>query len=72
MTVCFNALIKILQCQGAALDELFDNPSQCFGRYQTAQILLHSLVLHASQQDKELLMKCKFYLKDKATFCQFL
>lgn len=38
-----NCFIKSLQCQSAALDELFGNPEDCFNRYQSAQILLHSL-----------------------------
>ncbi|KAJ6646879.1 Serine/threonine-protein kinase ULK1 [Pseudolycoriella hygida] len=33
----------IQMCQSAALDELFGNPEECFNRYQSAQILLHSL-----------------------------
>lgn len=36
-------------CQSAALEELFGNADECFRRYQTAQILLHSL----SQQVKD-------------------
>lgn len=35
--------LNFLQCQSAALDELFGNPEDCFNRYQSAQILLHSL-----------------------------
>ncbi|XP_008197237.1 serine/threonine-protein kinase unc-51 isoform X2 [Tribolium castaneum] len=46
-------------CQAAALDELFDNPQQCFERYQTAQILLHSLSQQLPQQDRALLTKYK-------------
>ncbi|XP_063917779.1 serine/threonine-protein kinase unc-51 isoform X4 [Zophobas morio] len=46
-------------CQAAALDELFDNPQQCFERYQTAQILLHSLSQQVPQQDRALLIKYK-------------
>ncbi|XP_065561885.1 serine/threonine-protein kinase ULK2-like isoform X2 [Artemia franciscana] len=33
----------LYMCQSAALDELFGSPGDCFRRYQTAQILLHSL-----------------------------
>ncbi|XP_022916598.1 serine/threonine-protein kinase unc-51 [Onthophagus taurus] len=45
-------------CQTAALDELFGNPSECFQRYQTAQILLHSLGQQVQNlEDKELLKK---------------
>lgn len=57
----FIQCIIILQCQSAALDELFGNPEECFQRYQTAQILLHSLSQQVShQQDKALLTKCTY------------
>lgn len=52
------------QCQSAALDELFGNPAECFQRYHTAQILLHSLSQHVSHShDRALLIKCEFSLK---------
>lgn len=48
------------QCQSAALDELFGNPAECFQRYHTAQILLHSLSQQVNHsQDKALLIKCE-------------
>lgn len=47
-------------CQSAALDELFGNPEECFQRYQTAQILLHSLSQQVhNQHDRALLTKYK-------------
>lgn len=50
----------IHMCQSAALDELFGNPEECFQRYQTAQILLHSLAQQVQNtQDKALLVKYK-------------
>uniref|UniRef100_U5EWP3 Putative serine/threonine-protein kinase unc-51 n=1 Tax=Corethrella appendiculata TaxID=1370023 RepID=U5EWP3_9DIPT len=50
----------IQMCQSAALDELFGNPEDCFTRYQSAQILLHSLVQKCGHaQDKSLLQKYK-------------
>jgi serine/threonine-protein kinase ULK/ATG1 len=50
----------MFKCQTAALDELFGNPEECFQRYQTAQILLHSLSQQVNhQQDRALLTKCK-------------
>lgn len=50
----------IEMCQTAALDELFDNPQDCFRRYRSAQILLHSLAQQAQNaKDKELLRKYK-------------
>ncbi|CAH1956294.1 unnamed protein product [Acanthoscelides obtectus] len=50
----------INMCQSAALDELFGNPELCFQRYQTAQILLHSLSQQVrNQHDKLLLNKYK-------------
>jgi len=50
----------MFQCQSAALDELFGNPEECFQRYQTAQILLHTLSQQVNhQQDRALLTKCK-------------
>lgn len=49
-----------LQCQAAALDELLKNTKNCFERYNTAHILLHSLVQKCNHpQDKMLLNKCK-------------
>ena len=51
------------QCQTAALDELFGNPRECFRRYQTAQILLHSLAQQSkNSRDKESLNKCKIFV----------
>lgn len=50
----------IKMCQTAALDELFGNPEDCFTRYQSAQILLHSLAQKCNHpQDKMLLAKYK-------------
>uniref|UniRef100_A0A1B0CSK6 Protein kinase domain-containing protein n=3 Tax=Lutzomyia longipalpis TaxID=7200 RepID=A0A1B0CSK6_LUTLO len=50
----------IQMCQSAALDELFGNPEDCFARYQTAQILLHSLAQKCNNpQDKMLSSKYK-------------
>lgn len=47
-------------CQTAALDELFGNPQECFRRYRSAQILLHSLAQQAqSDNDRQLLRKYK-------------
>nr|CAD7261333.1 unnamed protein product [Timema shepardi] len=55
--ILYNHAIQM--CQSAALDELFGNPEECFQRYQTAQILLHSLSQQVShQQDRALLTKC--------------
>ncbi|XP_064613166.1 serine/threonine-protein kinase unc-51-like [Liolophura sinensis] len=52
----YNYAIEL--CQTAALDELFGNPQECFRRYRTAQILLHSLSQQAKNvRDKELLNK---------------
>jgi len=59
----FVLLINIFlyqQCQAAALDELLKNTKNCFERYNTAHILLHSLVQKCNHpQDKMLLNKCK-------------
>lgn len=50
----------LIQCQSAALDELFGNPASCCRRYQTAHILFHSLGQQVTQQaDKTILNKCK-------------
>ncbi|OWF55296.1 Serine/threonine-protein kinase unc-51 [Mizuhopecten yessoensis] len=50
----------IEMCQNAALDELFGNPNECFRRYQTAHLLLHSLSQQAQNtRDKQLLNKYK-------------
>jgi serine/threonine-protein kinase ULK2 len=64
------------QCQSAALDELFGNPQDCFHRYQTAQILLHSLTQQVKHDhDKALLTKCmtitKLPKKLLLIFCYF-
>lgn len=59
-TVLTIKLIDFLQCQTAALDELFGNPEDCFTRYQSAQILLHSLAQKCTHpNDKMLLSKCE-------------
>jgi len=56
--ILYNHAIQM--CQTAALDELFGNPEECFQRYQTAQILLHSLSQQVNhQQDRALLTKYK-------------
>ncbi|XP_049863431.1 serine/threonine-protein kinase unc-51 isoform X1 [Schistocerca gregaria] len=56
--ILYNHAIQM--CQSAALDELFGQPEECFQRYQTAQILLHSLSQQVShQQDRALLTKYK-------------
>ncbi|XP_076369350.1 serine/threonine-protein kinase ULK2-like isoform X2 [Tachypleus tridentatus] len=50
----------IEMCQSAALEELFGNPEECFRRYQTAQILFHSLAQQiTNDEDKKLLNKYK-------------
>lgn len=47
-------------CQMAAVDELFNKPSECFPRYQSAQILLHWLAQKSKHpQDKILLSNYK-------------
>ncbi|XP_060521502.1 serine/threonine-protein kinase ULK2 isoform X2 [Cylas formicarius] len=56
--IIYNHAIQM--CQTAALDELFGNPEECFQRYQTAQILLHSLSQQVhNPQDRILLNKYK-------------
>ncbi|KAL8615273.1 hypothetical protein ACOMHN_051765 [Nucella lapillus] len=46
------------QCQAAALDEVAGNTKECFQRYTTAQVLLHSLAqLAGNDHDKLLLEK---------------
>ncbi|KAK4873703.1 hypothetical protein RN001_013063 [Aquatica leii] len=56
--ILYNHAIQM--CQSAALDELFGNPEECFQRYQTAQVLLHSLSQQVhNQQDRTLLTKYK-------------
>lgn len=60
------------QCQTAALDELFGNPEECFNRYQSAQILLHSLAQKCTHpNDKMLLSKCKFKHKRTSTITRW-
>ncbi|XP_076269586.1 serine/threonine-protein kinase unc-51-like protein Atg1 isoform X2 [Rhynchophorus ferrugineus] len=56
--IIYNHAIQM--CQTAALDELFGKPGECFQRYQTAQILLHSLSQQVhNPQDRVLLTKYK-------------
>ncbi|KAJ8679920.1 hypothetical protein QAD02_015707 [Eretmocerus hayati] len=56
--ILYNHAIQM--CQSAALDELFGNSAECFQRYHTAQILLHSLSQHVRHsQDRALLIKYK-------------
>ncbi|XP_076452282.1 serine/threonine-protein kinase unc-51-like [Babylonia areolata] len=46
------------QCQAAALDEVSGNSKECFQRYTTAQVLLHSLAqMTRNDHDKLLLEK---------------
>lgn len=53
-------ILLLHQCQSAALDELFGKPGACFPRYQTAQILFHSLAQQTDHpQDKSILGKCR-------------
>ncbi|XP_023220462.1 serine/threonine-protein kinase ULK2-like [Centruroides sculpturatus] len=53
-------------CQSAALEELFGNPEECFRRYQTAQILLHSLAQQVIyENDKKLLGKYKMAVEKR-------
>ncbi|KAL3104225.1 hypothetical protein niasHS_002252 [Heterodera schachtii] len=47
-------------CQSAALDELFGNPHLCPKRYQTAYMMLHTLLYTVqNDQDKTVLLKYK-------------
>uniref|UniRef100_A0A183C472 Non-specific serine/threonine protein kinase n=1 Tax=Globodera pallida TaxID=36090 RepID=A0A183C472_GLOPA len=47
-------------CQSAALDELFGNPHLCPKRYQTAYMMLHTLLYTVqNEQDKTILLKYK-------------
>lgn len=56
--ILYNHAIQM--CRSAALDELFGNPAECFKRYHTAQILLHSLSQHIIHiKDRALLIKYK-------------
>lgn len=56
----FHQMFVKQQCQTAAMEELFSNTEVCFQRYQTAQIILHSLTSRAvNDKDKAILMKCK-------------
>ncbi|XP_074039797.1 serine/threonine-protein kinase unc-51 isoform X6 [Leptinotarsa decemlineata] len=61
----------IHMCQSAALDELFKKPEECFTRYQTAQILLHSLSQQTqNQRDKMILLKYKEAVEKRLTLLQ--
>ena len=61
----------IEMCQTAALDELFGNPQECFRRYQTAHILLHSLSQQARNvKDRYLINKYKDTVERRLTNIQ--
>ncbi|XP_063448696.1 serine/threonine-protein kinase unc-51-like isoform X2 [Mytilus trossulus] len=61
----------IEMCQTAALDELFGNPQECFRRYQSAHILLHSLSQQARNvKDRYLINKYKDTVERRLTNIQ--
>ncbi|XP_020799862.1 serine/threonine-protein kinase unc-51 isoform X1 [Drosophila serrata] len=58
-------------CQAAALDELLKNTKNCFERYNTAHILLHSLVQKCTHpQDKMLLNKYRDAVEKRLSILQ--
>ncbi|EDV51605.1 serine/threonine-protein kinase unc-51 isoform X2 [Drosophila erecta] len=58
-------------CQAAALDELLKNTKNCFERYNTAHILLHSLVQKCNHpQDKTLLNKYRDAVEKRLSILQ--
>lgn len=58
--LCIVSSDVLLQCQSAALDELFGNPEECFNRYETAFTILHSLHQQAdTENDKTVLQRYK-------------
>ncbi|KAH8306997.1 hypothetical protein KR044_002468 [Drosophila immigrans] len=58
-------------CQAAALDELLKNTKNCFERYNTAHILLHSLVQKCNHpQDKLLLNKYRDAVEKRLSILQ--
>ncbi|KAL9911565.1 serine/threonine-protein kinase unc-51-like protein Atg1 isoform 1-T2 [Glossina fuscipes fuscipes] len=58
-------------CQAAALDELLSNTKNCFERYNTAHILLHSLVQKCNHpQDKMLLNKYRDAVEKRLNILQ--
>ncbi|XP_043063650.1 serine/threonine-protein kinase unc-51 isoform X2 [Drosophila ficusphila] len=58
-------------CQAAALDELLKNTKNCFERYNTAHILLHSLVQKCNHpQDKMLLNKYRDAVEKRLSILQ--
>ncbi|XP_034658759.1 serine/threonine-protein kinase ULK2 [Drosophila subobscura] len=61
----------LAMCQAAALDELLKNTKNCFERYNTAHILLHSLVQKCSHpQDKMLLNKYRDAVEKRLSMLQ--
>ncbi|XP_037908173.1 serine/threonine-protein kinase unc-51 isoform X3 [Hermetia illucens] len=61
----------IAMCQSAALDELFSNKKNCFERYHTAHILLHSLAQKCNhEQDKSLLAKYRDAVEKRLNILQ--
>ncbi|XP_017862826.1 PREDICTED: serine/threonine-protein kinase unc-51 [Drosophila arizonae] len=58
-------------CQAAALDELLKNTKNCFERYNTAHILLHSLVQKCNHpQDKKQLNKYRDAVEKRLSILQ--
>ncbi|ALC44653.1 Atg1 [Drosophila busckii] len=58
-------------CQAAALDELLKNTKNCFERYNTAHILLHSLVQKCNHpQDKQQLNKYRDAVEKRLSLLQ--
>lgn len=58
-------------CQAAALDELLKNTKNCFERYNTAHILLHSLVQKCNHpQDKMMLNKYRDAVEKRLSILQ--
>ncbi|EDW29590.1 GL22897, partial [Drosophila persimilis] len=61
----------LYMCQAAALDELLKNTKNCFERYNTAHILLHSLVQKCNHpQDKMLLNKYRDAVEKRLSILQ--
>lgn len=67
--ILYNYAIEM--CQKAALNELQNNVTECFKKYQMAQILLHSLAQQVNhKQDKALLSKYRAAVEKRLALLQ--
>ncbi|KAF7489255.1 Serine/threonine-protein kinase unc-51 [Sarcoptes scabiei] len=70
----------IKMCRSGAMEELLGSHEESFRRYQTAQILLHSLIQQSQNEDNNVILikykdaveKRLFYLQNQGSICNVL